>query len=446
MACASGMAHDLGAQGRDCLLLFVGGCVILALGFAGDVRNLRARQKLLAEILAGLLVALSGNVISAVNLPLAGLISLGDAAGLGTLLTVLWVVGLVNAFSIVDDMDGLAPGLGLLAAVSLALLAGLNGSPLALLLGLGLAGSLLALQCHNRSVVRISLGATGSMFLGYALAVVSLAGSCRTDGVVLASSTVIALGVPLFEALAAVIRGHLGGFPLFCISPGKPRHAPRKGLTPRQTAWLMCAGSLLCMVAALMGGIIPMGSANALVPVLIMLFVLGGIVTASGRVGSVISRYVYRRDTMRCMALSRYAAMRLAPKASPRETQCVLDMLALELDLLSLELRFDAGHSIVCSSGASRVPEPAPQPGGNETRFSLKAADGSPVDVSFQCMDKVCHARQDAIATCLAGAFDGLNTNIRCKPEGIAANAPLHSPARDGRGYRSAMARHTVGR
>ncbi len=103
LACATemaGMPRALGDQRRDFLLLFLGGCIILTLGLLDDARSLRTRQKLMVEVLAGLLVALSGNGVSALNIPLAGLVNLEGMPGLGTLLAVLWVVGLIKAVRI----------------------------------------------------------------------------------------------------------------------------------------------------------------------------------------------------------------------------------------------------------------------------------------------------------------------------------------------------------
>ena len=96
----AGMPRALGDQRRDFLLLFLGGCIILTLGLLDDARSLRTRQKLMVEVLAGLLVALSGNGVSALNIPLAGLVNLEGMPGLGTLLAVLWVVGLIKAVRI----------------------------------------------------------------------------------------------------------------------------------------------------------------------------------------------------------------------------------------------------------------------------------------------------------------------------------------------------------
>jgi len=417
LACAfgiPGIPRGAGGQSHGFLLVLLGGFIILALGAADEVRNLSAGLKLAAEFLAGLLVALSGIVISAVNLPLVGLLPIGDPAGFGTVLTVLWVVGIVNAVSVLDDMDGQAPGVGAIAAIALTLLAGMNGATLAVLLGLGLTGSLLAILQNNRTVVRISLGNAGSLTLGYALAVVSLAGSCSTSGSVLGFSTVAALGVPLFESFAAILRSHLGGYPLFCINLNPSSRMPMKGFTPRQTAWLMYAGSLMCMAAALLSAIIPTGSVHALVPIAVIALTLGGLVVMAGHTKSILSRYGSRRDTMRCMALSRYAAMRLRSKASAENMQRVLDMLVHELELLNLEIRYNAGRANHRSSRSSWDPQPVSWPG-DEERLHLKAADASPIELVFQCADKVCPARRDMVATCLATVFDGLSTSTRCQ-------------------------------
>lgn len=426
---AAGMFRVLGERRSDLLILVAGGVIILALGVMDDVRGLRARHKLLVEIMVGLLVALSGNAISAVNLPLVGVLDLGGAVGIGTLLTVLWVVGVTNAVNIIDGMDGLASGVGLIAAASLAVIAALNGSPFVVLLDLALVGSLLAFLRHNWHPAKVFLGDTGSLFLGYSLATISLMGSCKSTGAVLLCSSVMALGIPIFETLISITRRYLGGFPLFGADSLHTHHRLlRRGLTQRQAAVLLYTASLGCMLAAILGNIFSMESFGSLIPVVIMAFTLGGIVAVAGYTRSIINKYGFRRDTMRYMALSRYAAMSLGPETTLQEAQRVLDLMVCELELLFLELRFDCGHASVCSTEASRDPDAAPRPG-ETVRFNVKAADGGPVEVSFQHAKKANPLRHHTINACLASVFEGLRMNAQCAPDLFPAQTVLPFPA-----------------
>ncbi len=428
LACTTetaGMFRAIGDRRMDLFILVAGGVVILVLGVLDDVRGVRARHKLLVEIMAGLLVALSGNAVSAVNLPLVGVVHLGGVVGVGTLLTVLWVVGITNAVNIIDGLDGLASGVGLIAAATLAVIAGLNGSPFVVLLDLALIGSLLAFLRYNWHPAKVFLGDTGSLFIGYTLATVSLMGSYKSAGAVLLCSSVMALGIPIFETLLSMVRRYLGGFPLFCADSNHTHHRLlRRGLSQRQTATILYAAALGCMVAAILGQVVAMESAESLIPVTIMVFTLGGIIAVAGYTKSLIARYGFRRDTMRFMALARYAAMSLESEISVKDAQRVLDLMACELGLLCLGLRFASGRAGIASTGAARDPD-APFKSGETMKFNLKAKDGSAVEVSFQYAEKAGSVRHAATSACLASAFDGLDLRVRHEPESPAAQLSL---------------------
>ncbi len=191
-----------------------------------------------------------------------------------------------------------------------------------------------------------------------------------------------------------------------------------------------------------------MGSAKSLVPVAIMLLTAGGTLAVAGHAKSIMSRYESRKDTIRCMALSHYTAMRLKPKASHQEMHRVVDMMVCELDLLSLEIKFDAGRSTVRSSRDSWVPTPVSEPG-EVTQLNLKAADGSPVEVSFQCATQVGAIYRDAISACLADTFDRLNlvdNQGEPLPPAPKSTATVPFPSPDADEFRPILAKQALGR
>jgi hypothetical protein len=343
-------------------------------------------------------------------------------------------------------MDGRAPGLGLIAAVSFAVLAALNRSPYAVLLDLALAGSALAYVCRNTRPDGAAKDGTEGLFLGYALAVAALTGSCKTGGAVMASGSILALGIPLFEAFMLLASRHLGGFPLVGTDLAYAHHRPSgSGLTPRQTAGFLYLGSLCCMAAAILGNVIPVDSVQSLIPAVIVLFTLGGIMAAAGYSRSIMNRYGFRKDTMRCMALARYASMCLAQKASLQEMQRVLNLMARELGLLFLELRVDGGRLSLSSTGVSWDPQPVLKPG-DEMKLNLNAADGSFVELFFQCKEKRRAALQHSINACLAHAFGGLRIGIPHGQESTAPRVPMPSPASNAKEFRPALVKQAIGR
>jgi UDP-GlcNAc:undecaprenyl-phosphate/decaprenyl-phosphate GlcNAc-1-phosphate transferase len=97
-----------------------------------------------------------------------------DLAPVDSVLTVLWLVGITNAFNFMDNMDGLAAGVGGLGALSLGLTATFLGQKLVAILAFGLAGSCFGFLRYNLHPARIFMGDTGSMPLGFGLAVVAI--------------------------------------------------------------------------------------------------------------------------------------------------------------------------------------------------------------------------------------------------------------------------------
>jgi UDP-N-acetylmuramyl pentapeptide phosphotransferase/UDP-N-acetylglucosamine-1-phosphate transferase/ribosomal protein L30E len=121
-------------------------------------------------------------------------------------LTILWFVAIMNAFNLIDGMDGVAAGLGSIASAGLVGSFLLRGLPADCLISLGLMGACLGFLHYNFHPARVFLGDTGSMFIGFALAAISL--STFTKGTAITALFVPALvvGVPLFDTFLAVWR------------------------------------------------------------------------------------------------------------------------------------------------------------------------------------------------------------------------------------------------
>ncbi|MGE0748350.1 MAG: glycosyltransferase family 4 protein [Rhodospirillales bacterium] len=149
-----------------------------AVGLADDLRLLRTfRGKLAAQVAAAVLVAASGLVVERLWLPFAGEIALG---WWGWPLTVLWIVGLTNAFNFMDGLDGLAGGAaaiagGFFAAIAAATAAG----PISLFVAAACAGFLLL----NAPPARLFMGDVGSQFLGFAFAALAVAATVEQPAV-----------------------------------------------------------------------------------------------------------------------------------------------------------------------------------------------------------------------------------------------------------------------
>lgn len=172
---------------------------LAALGLVDDRWDLRPLHKLLGQVAAAVLAY-------ALDMRVAALFGWHLPAGVDLLLTVLWIVSIVNAFNLADGMDGVATGLAVVGAAGMALSFFMRRLPGDVLVMLALIGSSLAFLRYNFSPARVFLGDTGSMFLGLTIAVMSL--STESKGATAASVLLpfFAAGVPLFDTLLAVWR------------------------------------------------------------------------------------------------------------------------------------------------------------------------------------------------------------------------------------------------
>lgn len=405
----TGIFRAVGGHAWDFVVLAVGCTAISTLGVVDDLRGMRARHKLLGQVFAAALVAFSGYCIRAINIPLVGVVSLDGVMGLGTLLTILWIVGITNAVNLIDGMDGLATGVSLITIASLAVLAGLNGSSFVVLLCIALAGSLLAFLRFNWYPARIFLGDTGSMFLGFALATLSLMGSYKSQGAVLMLAAVMALGIPIFETLISMVRRYAGGFPIFSPDSRHTHHRLlRMGMSQRQAAAVLYAAGLLCFAAAVLEVMMPKDFPQSLIPSGIFVVTLVSIAVVAGYARTIAVKFHHRRETRRRLAFARYATMTLVPGASHQTVSRVMDLICEEFGLNFVAMEFDGERGRIASADFPDDLHIVAHPRSVE-RFFVKASDGGRVEVVFQQGREAGSVDHHTDAACLAQVFEGIS-------------------------------------
>ena len=180
--------------------LFWPSLLIGALGLADDRFELKSYWKLLVQIITGGLIWYFGDhQMSLFGVPLPPLLSLGFTMG--------WVIIVMNAFNLIDGLDGLAAGLAVVSAVSMAfwflLLKVQDNSAVAMLI---LAGACLGFLRFNFHPAKIFLGDTGSLFLGLIFAVIGLSSLDKAVTMTSLLLPLLAMGVPLFDVLLAIWR------------------------------------------------------------------------------------------------------------------------------------------------------------------------------------------------------------------------------------------------
>lgn len=172
---------------------------LLVLGLVDDARDLRPLVKLAGQCVVACLAYWMGfRVGNVLGQPLAPLLDF--------VLTLAWFLTLVNAFNLIDGADGLSAGIALVAAVGIAASLLFRHSPGDVLLLAGFAGACLAFLRYNFYPASVFLGDAGSMFLGFALAALSLSTSSKAPALASIGVPLLAAGVPLFDAMLAVWR------------------------------------------------------------------------------------------------------------------------------------------------------------------------------------------------------------------------------------------------
>jgi UDP-GlcNAc:undecaprenyl-phosphate GlcNAc-1-phosphate transferase len=216
--------------------ILLAGTIVVLLGLVDDIGALSPRAKFLGQSLAILALMKAGILIEIVYLPWYVTYPL----------TYVWLLGITNAFNIIDIMDGLSAGVGLIGALALLAVSVINGNVQIAILTATLAGSLLGFLRYNFVPARIYLGDTGSLFIGLNLGALAMIGSYTEHNPVGLLVPVIILGVPIFDTLFVMYVRRRRGISMFLGSPDHFALRLRSwALTRKQTVLLSCGAAAL---------------------------------------------------------------------------------------------------------------------------------------------------------------------------------------------------------
>ena len=195
---------ELDGQMRGMLL---GAVVIVVLGIFDDIYSLPAMFKFVVQIAAALVAVLSGNVIEAISNP--NVFSADLYWELGWLkipVTVIWIVAITNAVNLIDGLDGLACGVSTISALTMLVISlAVADAPVAIVMA-ALAGGCIGFLPYNLNPAKIFMGDTGSTFLGFILAVMSIQGLFKFYTIISFAVPFLMLGLPIFDTCFAFIR------------------------------------------------------------------------------------------------------------------------------------------------------------------------------------------------------------------------------------------------
>lgn len=187
--------------------MLLGGVIIVILGMFDDIYALPALPKLLVQIAAALVAVLHGNVIEVLSNP--NLFSDNPYWILGSLsipLSVIWIVAITNAVNLIDGLDGLAVGVATISSLTMLVIAMLVSDSVVALMMAALAGGCIGFMPYNMNPAKIFMGDTGSTFLGFVLATVSIEGLFKFYTIISFAVPFLMLGLPLFDTCFAILR------------------------------------------------------------------------------------------------------------------------------------------------------------------------------------------------------------------------------------------------
>ena len=233
-----------------------GAAIIAVMGVIDDCKNLPAKLKFVIKIIAALVVVFAGDIkIDVFTNPNF----LSDnpywvlPEWLSVTLTVIWIVFITNAVNFIDGLDGLAAGVSAIMSISLVFISIRVGEYSIAILGIALMGSCFGFLPFNFNPAKIFMGDTGSTFLGFMLATLSIQGVFKSYAVISFAVPLLILGLPLFDALFAMIRRILRGQSPMTADRGHLHHRlVDMGFSQKQTVFILYAISGVLGITAVL--------------------------------------------------------------------------------------------------------------------------------------------------------------------------------------------------
>ncbi len=222
-----------------------GACMVFVLGLLDDFLHIKPYSKLIGQIMAASFIVFHHVTFEFHVMPIFGLV-----------LTFLWIVGITNAFNLLDNMDGLSAGTATIVALCLAVSGLMTGNDLVTTLAASVCGASLGFLIFNFYPAKIFMGDSGSLFLGFTLAALAITGKGEyTTNIFFAMLIpVLVLAIPIFDTTFVALLRFFNGR---SISKGGRDHSSHRlvafGLSERTTVLLFYGMSLICGLVALLG-------------------------------------------------------------------------------------------------------------------------------------------------------------------------------------------------
>jgi len=224
-----------------CIAWMIAAGFVCLVGCVDDRFDMRARVKLLLQIVSVLPIIAMGYYVDrivAFGVPI-------ELGWFGAPLTILWLLGCINALNLIDGMDGLASIVGLSTAAMLGVIAVGEGHPHVAAMAFILAASLAGFLVYNLPPASIFLGDSGSMVIGLSIGLLGIQGTLKTSATLAITAPVVVMTLPMFDIAAALVRRQLTGRRLDAPDRGHIHHRLLdRGWTPWQ---VLCLLGALCL-------------------------------------------------------------------------------------------------------------------------------------------------------------------------------------------------------
>jgi UDP-GlcNAc:undecaprenyl-phosphate GlcNAc-1-phosphate transferase len=202
--------------------ILVGAGMMFLLGLTDDLLHIKPRIKLFFQALAAFIVVAAGFRFQIPFLQFQDMGYLNEVIAAG--ITFLWIIGIINAVNLMDGMDGLAAGMGLIAISCLTVALALNGFGPDIVLVTAFIGALIGFLIYNTHPASIFMGDSGSLFLGFILATFSLPSAGAPVQGLTYLVPVLALGLPILDTLTAIARRAAQGKGIFTADKDHIHH------------------------------------------------------------------------------------------------------------------------------------------------------------------------------------------------------------------------------
>ncbi|HUO72697.1 MAG TPA: MraY family glycosyltransferase [Solirubrobacteraceae bacterium] len=231
--------------------VIAGACLISIVGAIDDARDLPPLAKLLGQIAAAIIAVEAGAVVTDVTLPFVGALQFPNTGGV---LTVIWLVALMNVVNFSDGVDGLAAGICTIDGIAFAIIAFdlQGGRSAAAVLAAISAGAALGFLFHNFYPASVFMGDAGSNLLGYLLGVVAVIGSLKTSAVAALALPLVILAVPFLDTSFVIAKRLKYGRKPWTADANHFHHRlARIGYSQRKTVAFLYAWTVLLAGVAL---------------------------------------------------------------------------------------------------------------------------------------------------------------------------------------------------